>query len=100
LTFSPTSFRTNKAFEVIRSFEKLRGLTRREFITLLGGAAALARNVLVIPVLVDGTHMPKASELPDSLKPLSLRNAIQLRQHKFRQRCRATDYKDARGACS
>ena len=83
MTFSPTSFRTNKAFEVIRSFEKLRGLTRREFITLLGGAAALARNVLVIPVLVDGTHMPKASELPDTLKPFSLRNAIQLRNTNF-----------------
>src|SRR6516225_7370907 len=46
-------------------------------------AAALARNVLVIPVLVDGTHMPKASELPDTLKPFSLRNAIQLRNTNF-----------------
>ena len=47
-------------------------------------AAALARsNILVIPVLVDGTHMPKASELPASLKPLALRNAIQLRNTNF-----------------
>jgi hypothetical protein len=46
-------------------------------------AAALARNILVIPVLVDGTHMPKASELPDSLKPLALRNAIQVRNTNF-----------------
>ena len=31
-------------------------------------AAALARNIRVIPVLVDGARMPKESELPDSLK--------------------------------
>jgi hypothetical protein len=47
-------------------------------------AAALARsNILVIPVLVDGTRMPKASELPASLKPLALRNAIQVRNTNF-----------------
>jgi hypothetical protein len=34
-------------------------------------AAALARDIRVIPVLVDGARMPKASELPDSLKPLA-----------------------------
>jgi hypothetical protein len=46
-------------------------------------AAALARDILVIPVLVDGTRMPKASELPDSLKPFALRNAIQVRNTNF-----------------
>jgi TIR domain len=46
-------------------------------------AAALARNILVIPVLVDGTRMPKASELPDSLEPFALRNAIQVRNTNF-----------------
>ena len=46
-------------------------------------AAALARDVLVIPVLVDDTHMPKASELPASLKPFALRNAIQVRNTYF-----------------
>jgi hypothetical protein len=46
-------------------------------------AAALSRNLLVIPVLVDGTHMPKASELPASLKQFALRNAIQLRNTNF-----------------
>ena len=29
-------------------------------------SAALARNIGVIPVLVDGARMPKASDLPDS----------------------------------
>src|SRR6516225_9652684 len=46
-------------------------------------AGALARNILVIPVLVDGTRMPMASELPVSLKPFALRNAIQLRNTNF-----------------
>src|SRR5262249_1423034 len=46
-------------------------------------AAALARDILVIPVLVDGTHMPTASELPASLKPFALRNAIQVRNTNF-----------------
>jgi TIR domain len=47
-------------------------------------AAALARDILVIPVLVDGARMPKASELPASLKPFALRNAIQVRNTNFR----------------
>jgi tetratricopeptide (TPR) repeat protein len=46
-------------------------------------AAALARNIRVIPVLVDGARMPKASELPDSLKPLARRQAIDVRHAHF-----------------
>jgi tetratricopeptide (TPR) repeat protein len=46
-------------------------------------SAALARNIRVIPVLVDGARMPKASELPDSLKPLAQRQAIEVRQLHF-----------------
>jgi len=46
-------------------------------------AAALARNVRVIPVLVDGAAMPKARELPDSLKPLARRQAVDVRQLHF-----------------
>ena len=34
--------------------------------------AAFARKIHVVPVLVDGARMPKASELPQSLKPLAL----------------------------
>jgi CHASE2 domain-containing sensor protein len=41
--------------------------------------AGLARpEVAVIPVLVEGATMPHESELPDSLRPLSLRNAFPL----------------------
>src|SRR5499427_7799414 len=46
-------------------------------------AAALARNIRVIPVLVDGTRMPKVAELPKSLKPLARRQAIDLRHTHF-----------------
>lgn len=41
-------------------------------------AAALKRNVRVIPVLVDGAVMPDPDELPDDLKLLARRNAREL----------------------
>jgi sorbitol/mannitol transport system substrate-binding protein len=40
--------------------------------------AALKRGVRVIPVLVDGAAMPRASELPDSLKGLARRQGIEV----------------------
>ena len=46
-------------------------------------AAALARNICIIPVLVDGARMPKESWLPDSLKPLARRQAVEVRQLHF-----------------
>src|SRR5262249_48579852 len=46
-------------------------------------AAALARDIRVIPVLVDGARMPKVEELPKSLKPLVRRQAIELRHAHF-----------------
>ena len=46
-------------------------------------ASALDRNIRVIPVLVDGAAVPKASELPDSLKPLARRQAVEVRQLHF-----------------
>ena len=42
-------------------------------------AAALARNIRVIPVLVDGARTPKADKLPNSIKPLVRRNAVEVR---------------------
>jgi TIR domain len=41
-------------------------------------AAALERKVTVIPVLVDGATMPQAVDLPDVLKSLTRRQAIQI----------------------
>jgi hypothetical protein len=47
--------------------------------TRLEIATALARSdVRVIPVLVDGAQMPAAAQLPDDLKTLARRNAIEL----------------------
>jgi len=54
----------------------------KDFIVIEIGAA-LARNIPVVPVLVDGARMPKASELPDSLKPLARRQAIEIRHANF-----------------
>jgi len=46
-------------------------------------AAALARNIPVIPVLLDKTRIPKASELPDPVKPLVRRNAVEILSTQF-----------------
>ena len=46
-------------------------------------AAALARNIRVIPVLIDGARTPKAEKLPDSIKPLVRRNAVEVRNTNF-----------------
>jgi TPR repeat protein len=45
--------------------------------------AALKRDVRVIPILVDGAAMPKASELPDSLKNLARRQGIEVSPARF-----------------
>jgi TPR repeat protein len=45
--------------------------------------AALRRDVRVIPVLVDGAAVPKASELPDSLKGLARRQGIEISPARF-----------------
>jgi class 3 adenylate cyclase len=41
-------------------------------------AAAIARNIRVIPVLVQGAKMPSSAELPDDIKGLARRHAIEL----------------------
>ena len=51
-------------------------------------ATALKRDIRVIPVLVDGASMPRATELPDDLKPLVRRNALQVTDTGFDDDCR------------
>jgi hypothetical protein len=46
-------------------------------------STALERNIRVIPVLVDGITMPGTETLPDVLKPLSRRNAMEISNTRF-----------------
>jgi TIR domain len=41
-------------------------------------ASALHRDIAVVPVLVRGARMPRAEQLPDDLKELAFRNAVEL----------------------
>src|SRR5262245_21007987 len=45
--------------------------------------AALGRNIRVSPVLVEGARMPKVGELPDPLKALARRQAVDVGQLQF-----------------
>jgi len=46
-------------------------------------AAALGSQIRVIPVLIDGARMPSAEELPERLRPLIRRNAVEIRNTQF-----------------
>ncbi|MGC2112716.1 MAG: toll/interleukin-1 receptor domain-containing protein [Candidatus Korobacteraceae bacterium] len=47
-------------------------------------ASALKRDIPVIPVLVHGARMPRAEQLPDDLKDLAYRNAVELTHARWR----------------
>jgi WD40 repeat protein len=53
-----------------------------DFVSIEIGAA-LTRDIRVIPVLVDGARMPKADQLPETLKALVRRNAVEVRNSQF-----------------
>jgi hypothetical protein len=46
-------------------------------------AAALSRNIRVIPVLIDGAGMPGEESLPEPLRALSRRNALEISNSRF-----------------
>ena len=46
-------------------------------------AAALSRNIRVIPVMLDGARMPAADDLPEPIKQLVRRNAVEVRHNQF-----------------
>jgi hypothetical protein len=46
-------------------------------------SVALGRNVTVIPVLVGGTTMPSAADLPENIAALSRRQALEIRDARF-----------------
>lgn len=60
-----------------------RRLDNPEDFVRLEVVSALERNVRVIPVLIDGTIMPRSSDLPDDLKSLTRRNAIEISHTRF-----------------
>jgi formylglycine-generating enzyme required for sulfatase activity len=49
--------------------------------------ASLARDVSVVPVLLEDAVMPAASALPESMRPLVRRQAIELRTRRFGPDC-------------
>lgn len=64
-------------------------------------ATALERNIRVIPVLVDGASMPRSNDLPDDLKLLARRNALEWvepRPHAFQELNKVIDRR--RGCCN
>jgi hypothetical protein len=50
-------------------------------------AAALQRDIPVIPILLDNTRIPKADQLPDEIKELSLRNGLNVHLASFHSDC-------------
>ena len=46
--------------------------------------AALARKVLLIPILIDGAMMPRGDQLPPSIAPMVRRQALELSPNRFR----------------
>ena len=46
--------------------------------------SALRQGKRVIPVLVHDAQMPRADELPETIRPLATRNAVRLRHERFR----------------
>ena len=54
-----------------------------DFVGIELSAALASLSIIVIPVLVDGARMPNADELPDRLRTLTRRNAVELRNSHF-----------------
>lgn len=46
-------------------------------------AAALSRNIRVVPVLLDGASIPGEKELPEPLRALARRNALEISNSRF-----------------
>jgi hypothetical protein len=46
-------------------------------------AAALQRQIPVIPILLDGTKIPNAERLPEEMRELALRNGLDVRHSSF-----------------
>ena len=61
-----------------------RRLENPEDLVRLEIAAALERDIRVIPVLVQGARMPVATDLPEGLTALARRNSVEVSDNRFR----------------
>lgn len=61
-----------------RSADGVRRLDSDSDYVRLEIAAALRRDIPVVPVLVRGAHMPYADQLPEDIRDLAYRNAVEL----------------------
>lgn len=61
-----------------RSADGVRRLDCESDYVRLEIAAALRRDILVVPVLVRGARMPNADQLPEDIRDLAYRNAVEL----------------------
>jgi hypothetical protein len=68
---------------LVSSDEYRRRLDNPQDFVRLEIATALKRDIRVIPVLVEDVAMPSSSELPDDLKPLARRHALELSHTRF-----------------
>ncbi len=55
-----------------------------DFVRLEVGTAVQNPDVTVIPALVDKAQMPKAEQLPEAMRPLARRNALELSDGRWR----------------
>jgi len=73
-----------KHWLMVRDEKRRRRLYNPEDFVRLEIATALKRAIPVIPVLVEGASMPRPGDLPDDLKPLVRRNALEVSHARFR----------------
>ena len=67
----------------IKDEKKNRRLDNPEDFVRIEIATALSRDIRVIPILVDGVSMPPPNELPENLKSLARRYALQVNHRSF-----------------
>jgi hypothetical protein len=72
-----------------RDEQGLRRLDKPDDFVRIEIESALRQDKAVIPVLVQDARMPKADELPESLKPLARRHAVRLTHERFKAETQA-----------
>ncbi|MCO1657120.1 toll/interleukin-1 receptor domain-containing protein [Pseudonocardia humida] len=71
----------------VRDDDGVRRLDQPDDLVRLEIETALERGIRVIPILVDGTRMPRAQELPEGIRALSRRNGRDVSNARFKSDC-------------